>query len=183
MQEALTGGILDLVATDHAVFNSTQKAAGKDDFRKIPNGVNGIEERLHVLWQEMVNSRKFTPMDFVRVTSTQAAKIFNLFPKKGVLMEGSDADLIVFDPDYNHTISVASHHSRMDTNIYEGKEIKGKVVVTISRGRVVWENGKLDVQSGTGRFIPMKPFPYLFKEPLVQENKKSSDNTVLKDEL
>lgn len=172
MQEALTGGILDLVATDHAVFNSTQKAAGKDDFRKIPNGVNGIEERLHVLWQEMVNSRKFTPMDFVRVTSTQAAKIFNLFPKKGVLMEGSDADLIVFDPDYNHTISVASHHSRMDTNIYEGKEIKGKVVVTISRGRVVWENGKLDVQSGTGRFIPMKPFPYLFKEPLVQENKK-----------
>lgn len=177
------GGILDLVGTDHAVFNSTQKAAGRDDFRKIPNGLIGIEERLHVLWEEMVNSKKLTPMDFVRVTSTQAAKIFNLFPQKGVLMEGSDADLIVFDPDHKHTISAASHHSRMDTNIYEGKEIKGKVMVTISRGRVVWENGKLDVQSGTGRFIPMKPFSYLFKDPTLKEHAKNTNNNVRKDEL
>eukprot|EP00210_Caulerpa_lentillifera_P001757 g1687.t1 len=183
LQQGLSGGILDLVATDHAVFNSTQKSVGKTDFRKIPNGVNGIEERLHVLWDEMVNSKQLTPMDFVRVTSTQAAKIFNLYPQKGALIKGADADIIIFDPDYTHTISAASHHSRMDTNIYEGKEIKGKVIVTISRGRVVWKNEKLNVQAGTGRFIPMPPFPYLFNQAPDQKEDKTKQQSSQKDEL
>ncbi|GMH45133.1 hypothetical protein BSKO_13090 [Bryopsis sp. KO-2023] len=171
LKKALAGGILHLVATDHAVFNSTQKALGKHDFRVIPNGVNGIEERMHVVWEEMVNSGLMTPSDFVRITSTTAAKSFNIYPQKGIIAEGSDADIIVFDPEMKHTISAASHHSRMDTNVYENKSIKGKVVVTISRGRVVWENGELNVEPRTGRFIEMKPFGSLY-EGLEKSDKK-----------
>eukprot|EP01025_Chloroclados_australasicus_P011102 TRINITY_DN14807_c0_g5_i1.p1 TRINITY_DN14807_c0_g5~~TRINITY_DN14807_c0_g5_i1.p1 ORF type:complete len:483 (-),score=71.72 TRINITY_DN14807_c0_g5_i1:434-1882(-) len=162
LKQALAGGLLDLVATDHAVFNSTQKAVGKKDFRLIPNGVNGIEERLHVVWNEMVNSGMMSPQDFVRVTSTIAAKVFNLYPKKGVIQTGSDADVIIFDPNQKHTICAKSHHSKMDTNIYEDMEILGQVVTTISRGRVVWNNGKLLVNPGTGRFVKMSPFGYMF---------------------
>ncbi|KAF6251761.1 hypothetical protein COO60DRAFT_1622674 [Scenedesmus sp. NREL 46B-D3] len=153
LKRALTGGLLQLVATDHAVFNSSQKAVGRGDFRVIPNGVNGLEERMHVVWQEMVVPGLITPRDFVRVTSTAAAQVFNIYPRKGRIAAGSDADVIVLDPSVKHTISAATHHSRIDTNVYEGKDIHGKVTVTISRGRLVWYEGKLDVEPGTGRFI------------------------------
>lgn len=162
VKAALAGGILQLLGTDHAVFNSTQKKAGINDFRAIPNGVNGIEERMHVAWEELVNSGAMSPMDFVRVTSTEAAKIFNIFPQKGTIARNSDADIIIFDPKVTHTIRAASHHSRMDTNVYEGKTIRGKVVTTISQGRVVWNNGKLNVKRGAGRFIPLKPFGNMY---------------------
>jgi dihydropyrimidinase len=153
LKGALAGGLLQLVATDHAVFNSSQKAVGRHDFRAIPNGVNGLEERLHVVWQEMVvpgvcvgggvldwhvcctSSHQpskqptnqptrpglITPSDFVRVTSTAAAQAFNIYPRKGRVAPGSDADIIILDPRVNHTISAATHHSRMDTNVYEGE--------------------------------------------------------------
>uniref|UniRef100_A0A061QLQ7 dihydropyrimidinase n=1 Tax=Tetraselmis sp. GSL018 TaxID=582737 RepID=A0A061QLQ7_9CHLO len=162
LKNALASGVLQIVATDHAVFNSTQKAVGKDDFRKIPNGVNGIEERMHVVWEEMVVSGLMSPMEFVRATSTAAAQVFNIYPRKGIIAPGSDADIIILDPSVEHTISASKHHSRMDTNVYEGKIIHGKVVTTISRGRIVWENNTLRVEPGTGRFIPMKPFGPLF---------------------
>ena len=138
LRHALASGLLHLVGTDHAVFNSTQKAAGRHDFRKIPNGVNGIEERMHVTWELMVNSGLMSPSDFVRVTSTAAAKIFNIFPRKGVIAVGSDADVILFDPSIHHTLSAATHHSRVDMNVFEGMNITGKVITTISRGRIVW---------------------------------------------
>jgi len=162
LKKALASGVLQIVATDHAVFNSTQKAVGKNDFRIIPNGVNGIEERMHVVWEEMVVSGLMSPSDYVRATSTAAAQAFNLYPRKGVIAVGSDADIILLDPKVEHTISAATHHSRMDTNIYEGMTIHGKVTTTISRGRVVWDNGVLDVQPGTGRYVPMEPFGPLF---------------------
>ncbi|EFJ48385.1 hypothetical protein VOLCADRAFT_60577, partial [Volvox carteri f. nagariensis] len=164
LKKALASGVLQLVATDHAVFNSTQKAAGRNDFTRIPNGVNGIEERMHVTWQEMVVSGLSTPSDFVRMTSTAAAQIYNLYPRKGRVAAGSDADVILLDPRITHTLGVGSHHSRMDTNVYEGKQIQGKVVTTISRGRLVWHNGQLlGVRPGTGRFVPMPPFGPLFE--------------------
>jgi len=163
LKNALASGVLQIVATDHAVFNSTQKAVGRNDFRKIPNGVNGIEERMHVVWDEMVNSGLMSPSEYVRATSTAAAQVFNIYPSKGVILPGSDADIILLDPEAEHTISSATHHSRMDTNVYEGRKIRGKVVTTISRGRVVWENGSLNVEPGTGRFIPMMPFGPLFE--------------------
>lgn len=161
LRDALSRGVLQLVATDHAVFNSTQKAAGRDDFTVIPNGVNGIEERLHVTWQEMVVSGRMTPSDFVRVTSTTAAQVFGVYPRKGVVEPGADADVIVLDPAARHVISAATHHSRMDTNIYEGYEVQGRVVTTISRGRVMWDGGRLtdEVKPGSGRFVELPAFP------------------------
>jgi len=147
--------VLQLVATDHASFNSTQKAVGRDDFRLIPNGVHGLEERMHIVWEEMVNSGLITPMDFVRVTSSAAAQIFNMYPRKGRIAAGSDADVIVFDPNREHVLSAASHHHNNDLNIYEGRRIQGYVETTISRGRVVWQHGQLNVEPGSGRFVPL----------------------------
>jgi len=162
LQAALSTGVLQLVATDHCPFNSTQKARGKDDFRKIPNGVNGVEERMHVVWDIMVNSGKISVKDYVRITSTECAKIFNIYPRKGAVLPGSDADLIILNPNATTTISAKTHHSRIDTNVYEGWSMKGNIEVTISQGRVVWENSQLNVQRGTGRYISMPPFGYLF---------------------
>ncbi|KAK7372738.1 hypothetical protein VNO80_06125 [Phaseolus coccineus] len=162
LQAALSTGVLQLVGTDHCAFNSTQKARGIDDFRKIPNGVNGIEERMHLVWDIMVESGQITPSDYVRLTSTECARIFNIYPKKGAILPGSDADIIILNPNSSFEISAKSHHSRLDTNVYEGRRGKGKIEVTIAGGRVVWENDKLKVSPGTGRYIQMPPFSYLF---------------------
>eukprot|EP00898_Chlorokybus_atmophyticus_P007714 jgi/Chlat1/7944/Chrsp68S00585 len=159
---ALSTGILQLVGTDHCTFNSTQKARGRNDFRLIPNGVNGIEERMIITWDALVNSGRVTPSDYVRVTSTACAQIFNLYPRKGSISVGADADIIVLNPKGTTKISAKTHHSKTDTNVYEGFEIKGKIETTISRGRVVWHDDKLDVRSGSSRFVPMKPFMSLF---------------------
>ncbi|GIL53800.1 hypothetical protein Vafri_9445 [Volvox africanus] len=111
----------------------------------------------------MVVTGLSTPSDFVRMTSTAAAQIFNIYPRKGRVAAGSDADVIVLDPRVTHTLGVGSHHSRMDTNVYEGKQIQGKVVATISRGRLVWHQGKLNVEPNSGRFVPMPAFGPLFE--------------------
>ncbi|GAU22141.1 hypothetical protein TSUD_251690 [Trifolium subterraneum] len=162
LQAALSSGVLQLVGTDHCVFNSTQKASGIDDFRKIPNGVNGLEERMHVVWDIMVESGQISVTDYVRLTSTECARIFNIYPKKGAILPGSDADIIILNPNSSFEITAKSHHSRTDTNVYEGRKGKGKVEVTISGGRVVWENNELKVVPGTGKYIQMPPYSYLF---------------------
>ncbi|KAF9594009.1 hypothetical protein IFM89_026721 [Coptis chinensis] len=158
LQAALSTGTLQLVGTDHCTFNSTQKALGIDDFRKIPNGVNGIEERMHLIWDTMVESGQISVTNFVRVTSTECAQIFNIYPRKGAILAGSDADIIIFNPNSSFKISARSHHSRSDTNVYEGRRGKGKVEVTISGGRIVWENDELKVTPGSGKYIEMPPF-------------------------
>ena len=163
LKSMLVAGSISIVGTDHAVFNSEQKAKGKNDFRIIPNGVNGIEERLHIVWDEMVNSGLATPAQFVRMVSTDVAKAFNIYPQKGRVCVGCDADVIVFDPEAWHTISASTHHSNMDTNIYEGRKVKGRVTSTISRGRLVYHNGTLDVERGSGRRVIFKPFGPLFE--------------------
>ncbi|XVE78996.1 hypothetical protein DITRI_Ditri14bG0022700 [Diplodiscus trichospermus] len=162
LQAALSTGVLQLVGTDHCVFNSTQKAFGIDDFRKIPNGVNGIEERMHLVWDTMVVSGQISVTDYVRITSTESARIFNIYPRKGAILAGSDADIIIFNPNSSFEISVSSHHSRSDTNVYDGRKGKGKVEVTIVGGRVVWQNDELKVVPGSGKYIEMPPFSYLF---------------------
>ncbi|XP_050237063.1 dihydropyrimidinase [Mercurialis annua] len=162
LQAALSNGVLQLVGTDHCAFNSTQKAFGIDDFRKIPNGVNGIEERMHLVWDTMVESGQISVTDFVRVTSTECARIFNIYPKKGAILAGSDADIIIFNPNSSFEISARSHHSRIDTNVYEGRKGKGKVEVTIAGGKIVWENDELKVVPGSGKYVEMSPFSYLF---------------------
>lgn len=162
LQAALSTGLLQLVGTDHCTFNSTQKALGKDDFRKIPNGVNGLEERMHLVWDTMVASGQIPVTDYVRLTSTECARIFNIYPKKGAILAGSDADIIILNPNSSFEISSSSHHSRSDTNVYEGRTGKGKVEVTIAGGKIVWSNGELKVVPGSGKYIKMSPFGYLF---------------------
>jgi dihydropyrimidinase len=110
----------------------------------------------------MVNSGLATASDFVRVTSTEAARIFNLYPQKGVIMAGSDADVVLFDPVQAHTLSAASAHGRIDTSLWEGRRVLGRVVTTISRGRVLWHDGVLSVEPNTGRFVPARPFGSLY---------------------
>ncbi|XP_052886642.1 dihydropyrimidinase isoform X2 [Gossypium arboreum] len=162
LQAALSTGVLQLVGTDHCTFNSTQKAFGIDDFRKIPNGVNGIEERMHLVWDTMVESGQISVTDFVRITSTECARIFNIYPRKGAILVGSDADIIIFNPNSSFEISASMHHSRTDTNVYDGRKGKGKVEVTIVGGRVGWQDDELKVVPGSGKYIEMPPFSYLF---------------------
>ncbi|KAL6341870.1 hypothetical protein AAG906_038115 [Vitis piasezkii] len=162
LQAALSTGNLQLVGTDHCAFNSTQKAFGIDDFRKIPNGVNGIEERMHLVWDTMVESGQISVTDYVRITSTECARIFNMYPRKGAILAGSDADIIILNPNSSFQITARSHHSRSDTNVFEGRKGKGKVEVTIAGGKIVWENDELKAVPGSGKYIEMQPFSYLF---------------------
>jgi dihydropyrimidinase len=159
--QGLASGRLHTTATDHCCFCTPQKEAGRDDFRKIPNGTGGIEDRMSVLWHHGVRTGRLTPSEFVRVTSTNAAQIFNVFPQKGTVAPGADADLVVWDPAATRTISARTHHQNIDFNIYEGMEVTGTAAVTLSRGRVVWERGQLHAERGAGRHVARPCFaPY-----------------------
>ena len=157
----LQSGDLQTTATDHCCFCADQKAMGKDDFRKIPNGTGGIEDRMHVLWTHGVNTGRLTMSEFVAVTSTNSAKIFNIYPRKGMIAAGSDADLAIFDPQATHTISVKTHHQNVDFNIFEGMELTGINVATVSQGKVVYKDGDVRTESGVGRYVDRPCFaPY-----------------------
>ena len=151
--KGLQAGMIQTTATDHCCFCTPQKRAGIKDFRQIPNGTGGIEDRMSILWHHGVRTGKLTPSEFVAVTSTNTARIFNIHPKKGTLQPGSDADIIVWDPNLTRTISKDTHHQNIDFNIYEGMEVTGNCVVTLSRGMVVWENGELKTERGRGRYV------------------------------
>ena len=155
----LQSGMLHTTATDHCCFCTEQKEMGKQDFRKIPNGTNGVEDRMSVLWHHGVRTGRLTPSEFVRVTSTAAAQIFNIYPRKGAIEVGADADLVVWDPTGTRTISAKTHHQNIDFNIYEGMEVIGTPAVTISNGVAVWREGQLNVSKGAGRYINRPCFP------------------------
>ncbi|HET6630727.1 MAG TPA: dihydropyrimidinase [Woeseiaceae bacterium] len=161
-QEALWHGLqsgnLQTTATDHCCFCAPQKAAGKDDFRLIPNGTAGIENRIEALWHHGVSTGRLTLNEFVAVTSTNAAKIFNIFPRKGTIAIGADADIVVWDPQATKTISAKTHHSNVDFNIFEGMTVEGCASHTLSQGKVVFENGRLNAERGAGRYIEKPPF-------------------------
>ncbi|MCH7822937.1 MAG: dihydropyrimidinase [Proteobacteria bacterium] len=157
----LQSGNLQTTASDHCCFCADQKAAGKDDFRLIPNGTAGIENRLEVLWHHGVSTGKLTMNEFVRVTSTAAAQIFNIYPRKGHISAGADADIVVWDPEASKTISTKTDHQNIDFNIFEGMTVKGCASNTISQGKVVYANGELDVERGAGRYVDRPVFaPY-----------------------
>jgi len=159
----LQSGQLHTTATDHCTFCADQKAAGKDNFAKIPNGCGGIEERMAVIWDAGVNTGRLTPSEFVAITSSNCAKLFNLYPQKGVITEGADADLVLWDPQGTKTLSAKTHHSRNDFNVFEGRTVRGIASHTISQGRLVWANGDLRAEQGRGRYLKRAPFGPNFK--------------------
>jgi dihydropyrimidinase len=146
-------GTVQVVATDHCPFKWEQKKMGEKDFSKIPNGHPAIEHRMELLFSEGVNKGKISLNKFVEVTATNPAKIFGMYPKKGTIGIGSDADLIIFDPNEKHTISSKSHHMNVDYSSYEGWELTGKCKTVLLRGNVAIDNGKVKIQKGFGKFI------------------------------
>jgi len=155
----LAAGSLQVVATDHCAFTTEQKRMGMGDFTKIPNGTGGLEDRLSVLWTFGVSTGRLTMNEFVAATSTNIAKILNIYPKKGAILEGSDADIVVWDPERSETITAASQHSAIDYNVFEGVEVKGLPRFTLTRGKVVCREDELSVEEGHGEFVARNANP------------------------
>ena len=156
----LSAGSLQVVATDHCAFTTAQKRMGLGDFTRIPNGTGGLEDRMPVLWTRGVETGRLTPNEFVAVTSTNIARILNLYPRKGAIVPGADADIVVLDPKAGKTIRAAGQKSIIDYNVFEGVEVRGLPRFTLSRGEVVFSQGRNDApRPGRGRFIPRPAFP------------------------
>lgn len=153
----LQSGGLSVVATDHCAFTTEQKRYGVGDFTKIPNGTGGLEDRMPMLWTHGVNTGRLTPNEFVAVTSTNIAKILNLYPRKGSVLVGADADLVVWDPEAEKTISAGSQQSAIDYNVFEGQKVKGLPRYTLTRGVVAVREGALDSREGHGKFVAREP--------------------------
>ncbi len=149
----LASGALQTTATDHCCFCAPQKAAGRDDFTKIPNGTGGIEDRMSILWHHGVRTGRLTPSEFVAVTSTNTAKIFNIHPRKGAIAPGADADIVLWDAEASRTISAATHHQNVDFNVYEGQTVTGLARHTVAGGKLVWTDGDLRTVRGAGRYV------------------------------
>jgi dihydropyrimidinase len=155
----LRSGSLQVVATDHCAFTTKQKEVGRDDFTKIPNGTGGLEDRMPILWTHGVATGRLTMNEFVAVTSTNIARILNLYPKKGAILPGADADIVVWDPKASKTISAATQLSAIDYNVFEGFKVEGLPRFTLSRGDVVWRDGVVSATPGRGKFVRREPFP------------------------
>lgn len=153
----LQSGSLSVVATDHCAFTTDQKRTGIGDFTKIPNGTGGLEDRMPMLWTHGVGTGRLTPNEFVAVTSTNIAKILGMYPKKGAVLVGSDADLVVWDPEETKTITAGAQQSAIDYNVFEGQTVKGLPRFTLTRGVVAVTEGTVDSRKGHGEFVAREP--------------------------
>ena len=154
---ALQAGLIETVATDHCPFDTEQKLLGRDAFTQIPNGIPGIEERVNLLYTYGVRRGRLDLHRFVDAASTRAAKIFGLFPRKGTIAVGSDADLVIYDPAYQGTISAARQHVNNDYNGFEGMALEGRPAVVTVRGRVQVRDGEFVGERGRGQFLKREP--------------------------
>jgi dihydropyrimidinase len=154
----LASGSLQVVATDHCAFTTDQKRTGLGDFRKIPNGTGGLEDRMPMLWTHGVNTGRLTMNEFVAVTSTNIAKILNVYPRKGAILVGADADIVVWDPKRSKTISAGNQQSSIDYNVFEGKQVTGLPRYTLTRGVVAIEESTVKTREGHGQFVKREPF-------------------------
>ncbi|HAN18237.1 MAG: dihydropyrimidinase [Bacteroidetes bacterium GWC2_33_15] len=148
-------GVISTIGTDHCPFNLIQKSAGINDFRKVPNGAGGVEHRLTLLYTYGILENKITWNQFVDITSTQTAKIFGLYPQKGEIAVGSDADLVIWNPEKKNTISARNHHQNCDLEIYEGFKTKGAPEFVLKKGEIVIDKGEL-ISNRTGLFLKRK---------------------------
>jgi dihydropyrimidinase len=154
----LRSGLVNTVATDHAPFDfKSQKPMGRDDFTKIPNGIPSLEERVNLLYTRGVKTGLIDLHTFVNAGSTAVAKLFDLFPRKGTIQPGSDADLVVYDPDYRGVISAKTQMMNVDYSAFEGWKIEGRPSVVTVRGQVAVREGKFVGQLGRGQFLQRKP--------------------------
>jgi len=154
----LRDGLVQTVATDHCPFDfKTQKVMGKHDFTKIPNGIPSLEDRINVLYTYGVKPGKIDLHTFVNCASTQVAKTFDLFPRKGTIQPGADADLVVFDPDYRGRISAKRQHMNVDYNVFEGWKIEGRPSLVTVRGQAAAREGEFVGKLGRGKFLERKP--------------------------
>jgi dihydropyrimidinase len=157
--KAIATDSLSAVSTDHCPFNwPEQKGINGREFQVVPNGGPGIENRLHMLWTFGVGEGRITPNRFVELVSTNIAKLFGLYPRKGTIAPGSDADLVVWDPNKKLTISAATHHTNVNYNLFEGTEVTGAPEVVLVRGQVIVENDELVAQPGAGQFVKRARF-------------------------
>jgi dihydropyrimidinase len=155
---ALEKGFASTLATDHAPFDfATQKQMGKNDFTKIPNGIPSLEDRINVYFTEGVKRGRIDLHTFVNTASTQAAKLFGLFPRKGTIQPGADADIVVYDPHYRGKISAKTHAMNLDYNAFEGRQIEGRASVVTVRGKVAARDGKFVGEVGRGQFLKREP--------------------------
>ena len=161
---AVRSDILSVISTDHCAFLwDGQKSLGKEDFSKIPNGGPGLENRLHMIHEFGVRTGRISLNRMVELLSTNPAKLFGLYPRKGTIAPGSDADIVVFDPERRHLITAADQQSKTDYNLYEGTEVTGSPEIVLLRGNVLVEGGDLIAEPGVGRFVERAAFG---QEPL-----------------
>ncbi|KAJ7413020.1 Dihydropyrimidinase-related protein 5 [Willisornis vidua] len=179
LMSLLANDTLNIVASDHRPFSTKQKAMGKEDFTKIPHGVSGVQDRMNIIWERGVVGGKMDENRFVAVTSSNAAKIHNLYPRKGRIIPGADADVVVWDPEATKTISASTQVQGGDINLYENMRCHGVPLVTISRGRVVYENGVFMCAEGTGKFCPLRSFPDVAYKKLVQREKRGPEGVLV----
>ncbi len=156
---AVRNNILSVISTDHCAFLwDGQKTLGRDDFSKIPNGGPGLENRLHMIHEFGVRHRRISLNRMVELLSTNPAKYFGLYPRKGTIAVGSDADIVIFDPDKLHVITAATQHSKTDYNLFEGTEVTGSPELVLLRGQVLVENDELVAKPGVGQFVQRARF-------------------------
>ena len=156
---AVRTDVLSAISTDHCAFLwDGQKTIGRDDFSKIPNGAPGLENRLQMIHEFGVRGGRISLNRMVELLSTNPAKLFGLYPRKGTIAVGSDADIVVFDPEKKVTISASTHHSKSDYNLFEGTEVTGVPEVVLLRGHVLVEDGDLVASPGVGQFVRRAKF-------------------------
>lgn len=162
----LQSGDLQTTGTDHCCFMPDQKAMGRDDFTKIPNGCAGVEDRMAILWNFGVNTGRLTMNEYVAVTSANAAKIFNIYPRKGTIAVGSDADMVVWDPNATKTITTKNQFQKVGYNVFEGITVEGVGKTTIAGGKVVYHDGDLRALKGAGRYVDCPAYSPVVHEAL-----------------
>lgn len=164
MWQGINDGILSAIVSDHCGIDLAEmKQTGRDNFVDIPNGAPGAADRINMIWTKGVAANKISKQKFVDVCATLPAKINGIYPRKGTIAVGSDADIVIFDPEYRGVIRLEDNPNGIDYNIYEGTEQIGRPETVLLRGKVVVEDGKFVGELGQGEFIPSKPYAYCFE--------------------